>query len=982
MKKLFALIVLFTLAGVCAVAQNITLSGKVIDGENKEGMESATVQLLSLPDSTYVNGITTNSTGNYTISGLKAGRYALKFTCIGYRTNTMAVTLKAEETTHRVANVTLRSDAIALKEAVVKAEVPPVTVRADTMVYNASAFHTPEGSVLEELVKKLPGAEVDESGSITINGKAVKKILVDGKEFFSGDSKVAMKNLPTNMIENLKAYDKQSDLARLTGIDDGEEETVLDLTVKKNMNKGYFGNIDLGLGTKSRYSDNFIINRFSDNQHMTLTGSANNVNDMGFPGGGGGGRGFGFGRNGLNASKMLGFDFANDNGKRQGDAGYLEFGGNVRFNHTDGDTQSESAAANYISTRTSYTNSKNDQRSRSNSFNAEFRFEWQLTDKTNLIFRPNMSITMSDNWSRNSSVTFNDDPYKYSVNPLLNLDTDFHRSDSVVVNYNNSTSLGHSRGTSLNGQLQLSHNFNKSGRNITLRATYGLNDQNSEQLSYNGVQYWLYNDSSTVKQRFSTTPTKTWNYSAQFTYSEPIAKRTYLQFSYRYQYRYNKSERSTYSLEEFGLGTFATDHYHYNQFGLYLPSGYTSARDEDLSRFSEYHNYINELRLTLRVIRDKYRLNVGLMAMPQKSKFVQRYMGRDIDTVRSVFNITPTMHFRYQFSKISTLQITYRGQTSQPSMEDLLDITDNSNPLNIRRGNPGLKPSFRNTFNLEFNDYNQDHQRGLMARINFQNENNSVSQMVKYNEVTGGRETRPENINGNWSTNGFFMFNTALKDKRFTITSFSNVGYTNSVGFYWKQEELKSVKNSSKSTRLSERLSGTFRNDWLEVGINGSINYNSARNKLQTNGNLDTYTFSYGGNLNIQAPWGTTLASDISENSRRGYSDASMNTNELIWNLQISQSFLKGRAATISLQFYDLLREQSTVSRQLSALSRSDTRYNSITSYAMVHFIYRLNIFGSREARRGMGRGFGGFGGGFGGGRGGRPGGGGFGGPR
>jgi hypothetical protein len=371
--------------------------------------------------------------------------------------------------------------------------------------------------------------------------------------------------------------------------------------------------------------------------------------------------------------------------------------------------------------------------------------------------------------------------------------------------------------------------------------------------------------------------------------------------------------------------------------------------------------------------------------IPQRSRFTQNYQGVFKDTTRTVTNISPTADFRYKFSDVSQLRFTYRANSSQPSMSDLLDITDDSDPLNIRKGNPGLKPSFTQNFRLFYNNYIQNHQRSIMAHVNFSTTRNSISNMVTYNEQSGGSTIRPENINGNWNTFGMFMFNTAIDSAGyFNVNTFTTLRYNNNVGYVSVSRNEDSQKSTTRTTTIGERLAGSYRNDWLEVELNGSLEYMHARSELQSNNNLDTWTFSYGGSLQLTAPWGTQLSTSMNMNSRRGYNDASMNTNELIWNAQVSQSFLRGNALTLSLQMYDILHQQSTFSRTVDAMRRSDTEYNAITNYAMLHVIYRLNIFGGKNGGpRGHEGGPGGRRGcGFGG-PGGRPGGGGgFGRPR
>ena len=305
----------------------------------------------------------------------------------------------------------------------------------------------------------------------------------------------------------------------------------------------------------------------------------------------------------------------------------------------------------------------------------------------------------------------------------------------------------------------------------------------------------------------------------------------------------------------------------------------------------------------------------------------------------------------------------YRGNSSQPNMENLLPVTDDSNPLNIQVGNPGLKPAFTHNLRLFFNDYNMEHQRGIFTHANFSATQNAVSNSRVYNEQTGGWTNTSKNINGNWNAFGVFGINTALKNKKFTVGSFSNVRYNNNVGYQTtgKGAEAIEQKNTTTELSLNERLNGTYRNDWLEFGLNGTFNYTIERNKLNPDNNQKPYNFSYGANTTIRMPWSMSLSTNISNQSRRGYTDSSMNRNELIWNAQLSQTFLKGNA-TVSFEMYDILKKQSNISRSLTASGRSVYEYNGVNSYCMLHFIYRLNIFGSKAARDKMQgrRGFGG----------------------
>ena len=945
MKKSI-LMMLLLLVSIASFAQERLVSGAIIDRDTKDPIEQVTVQLLKT-DSTYVTGAISNEKGLFHLNAPENGKYLLKITSVGYKPTVKRVVIEQDKNL-ALGNVVVGADAIMLKGAVVTAMAQKVTLKEDTFVYNSAAYRTPEGSVVEELVKRLPGAEVSDDGTIKINGKEVKKILVDGKEFMTGDTKTALKNLPTSIIDKIKAYDEKSDLSKVTGIDDGEEQTVLDFNVKKGMNKGLMSNIDLGIGNKDRYSARGMGGYFNNNNRFMLFGNANNTSDRGF-GGGGPRRGFG-GGNGLNASKMLAANYNYEEKNK------FKFNTSLRWNHSDGDVWSRRSSENFMGSSSSFSNSLNQNFSRSDSWNGNIRLEWM--PDTNILFRPSISWTTNDSRSMGLSASFNQDPYQYTEDPLS--DEGIEKMDEVdaVINRQKSVSLSYSKNNNIRGMLQLNRKLNNKGRNVTLRMDAKYTDKDSKSISLQNAHLYLVQneaglDSTYQTNRYNLTPSKDYSYSAQATYSEPLWKATFLQFSYKFTYSYSKSDRSTYDFSKYSFDGISPE---YGAWGNYLgrlDGELGDYRDDKLSRYSEYRNYTHDIQVMMRFIRQKYNLNFGVMIQPQRSKFIQDYQGKYVDTVRTVTNVSPTLDFRYRFSKMSNLRVNYRGTTSQPSISQLLDITDNSDPLNISKGNPGLKPSFTQNFRLFYNNFVQNHNKGVMTYINFSTTSNSISNKVTYDETTGGRITRPENINGNWNVMGAFMFNCSIDSTGvWNINTDTNLGYNHYVSYLSLDKSQDSQKNTTQNTTWNERLSLSYRNDWLELSLDGTLAYNHAKNKLQPNSNLDTWQFSYGPSMTLTAPWGTSLNTSLSCSSRRGYSDASMNTDEFVWNAQLSQGFLKGKPLTVMLQFYDLLHQQSTFSRAISSVSRTDTEYNAINSYAMLHVVYRMNLFGGKDARK------------------------------
>ena len=932
MKKwvLGLLLMLMTASAFAQGGSRGRVSGKVIDADDKLPVMEATVQVLSLPDSTMVTGQSTNLDGRFSIH-VRPGNYVLRVSFIGYTSVEKKISITNAKPNLNVGTVEMSIDAVMLDAATVVAQAPEVTAKADTLIYNTSAYRVPEGSALEELVKKLPGAEVDESGKITINGKEITKIMIDGKEFFADDPNIAMKNLPVNIIDKIQAYDKQSDMARVTGIEDGEEETVLDLTVKPGMNHGFFGNVDGAYGTEDRYSGKLLANYFRDKNQFTVIGSANNVNDNSFPGGGG----FRRQENGLTAIKMAGANFATENEKFKSE-------GSVNFNYKDADQISKQSSETFVSTEnSSFKNAMDHSRNKTTNLTADAFMEWRPDTMTTLIFRPRIRYGKTDNANSQNSYTFNQDP-GYSTDELFSTD-DLSSlvPEDQIVNTVMRESLKKGDDLTLTGMMIFNRRLNNEGRNITFRGRYNYTNSSSEQFSLSTTEYFQQTPEELKEtlNRYIDTPTKSSEYNVRFTYSEPIFKGGFLQFSYNFQYSRSTTDNTTFD----------------------MPDNWTIDGDKtggtfnsDLSKSATYNYYNHQAEITFRWIREKMRFNVGMSFQPQRSTLSYTQGEYQVDTVRNVFNFTPTLDFRYRFSKTSQLRIRYRGRTSQPNMIDLLPITDDTDPLNVTKGNPGLKPTFTNNLRMEYNTFNTETQRGMFSFFNFQNTMNSISNRRTYNEETGGYTTMPENINGNWNIFGIVGGNIALKNKKYTINTFTRANYQNMVSYISNNADLYAAdKNTTKRLSLGERLRGTYRNDWWEVSLNGSLDYTHSRNSYQEQNNMDTYQFSYGASTNVRLPWNMTISTDISQNSRRGYTDASMNRDELIWNAQIAQDFLKGNAATVSVQFYDILKNQSNISRTISAAMRQDTEYNAIYSYCMVHFIYRLNLFGGKQGGQG-----------------------------
>ena len=947
MRHLTLLLAFWLLAatGVQAQEENeenrrLTISGQLLDSDQKEPMIQATVQLFLAADSAFVGGTVSDIKGNFIIEAPSNGTYRLKISSVGYQSIEREVILRRYQN-QELGRLLMSPESIMLKEAVVTGRAAQVVVRKDTLVFNPEAIRTPEGSAIEELIKRMPGAEVDEDGNITINGKEVKKILLDGKEFMLGDIETAIKNLPINIIQNVKFYDQSSDQARITGIEDGEKETVLDFTVKKGMNRGYMTNLDIAGGTQHRYASRGMGSSFTDKTRIMLMGNMNNKEENA-----------GWWNNrGLNASKMAGMNLNYDDGKK------IKADLSIRYNHRDGDNANENTSENFYSEEyRTFSNSNSKNLTRSNNWNGNMRLEWKPDTLTTILMRANGSYGTNDGRQTSLSATFSDDPYLYVADPLADDGIAEMYSRQKAVNHNQQASLSYGRNKNAWGMLQLFRRLNPRGRNITVRFEGSMGDSQQENTSNNEVHLFQVKnqagqDSTYFTARYNTTPSDNSGYVVNATYSEPLWKGAHLQTSYELRYNQNKSDRQTYDFSHMAVNPFAGIIPQYREWDPWLGSvrdNLDEHLDKSLSRYSEYKNYTHNIRLMLRYYQEKYEYNIGIHVQPQRSNFIQDYRNRYVDTIRNVTNITPTLDFRYKFTDQHSIRVQYRGDTRQPDITQLLDITDDSNPLYITKGNPGLKPQFTNSLNVYYNNYIQRYKRSIVVYANYRHIRNSISNLVRYNPETGGSVSQPENINGNWNINSGVTFNTAIDTTaHWNVGTDTRLRYNNYVS-YVAQQKADAEKNTTRSYNLSERLNLSYRNDWLEITADGWVNYQHSRNELQPTADLDTWQFNYGGQMIIRLPFGMEISTNIHENSRRGYNDPSSNTNELIWNGQISQTFLRSKTLVVALNFYDLLQQQSNYNRWVGATGRSDTRYNGINSYAMLHVRYRLNMFGGK----------------------------------
>ena len=911
MKKIISLFIavscLFPLLSHAAV-----INGVLVDSQDTTEMVEATVRLLMAnKDSTFVKGTTTDINGVFNIKGVKAGKYLLRFSYMGYDDVIKHVTVGEDGRDVNIGVVKMDPNTIMLKEAVVVGVKSAIVVKEDTIEFNADTYKTQANAVVEDLLKRLPGVEVGTDGKITANGKEVKKILIDGKEFFSDDPTVASKNIPADMINKLQVIDRKSDLARLTGVDDGDDETVINLTVKKGMNNGWFGTVNAGYGTDKRYAGNVMINHFRDGNQFTILGGGNNVNNLGF-GDGASGRFQRFGGDrGVTTSQYAGINF--NVGSKEDD--HFRVGGDIMYSHSDRDTRTKTARQYLFEDSTSYYDANTAARDKSHNLRGDFRIKWEVDSNNTIDFRPNFSFNFNKSERGDTSLTRAGDAARTYVN----------RSLSNFFNDGKSYEWG--------ARLIYNHKVaSHPGRSQSLMLNYRYSDVREDGDTYTDNTYYLLPDEDELIDQTANNRRKTHNVTGRLSWTEPIGdvkNARFLELSYRGNYRYTTSDKLVYDNDRTGVwpGGTITD----------------SEWNESLSNSFRNTFYNQEFSAGFRQVRKAYNLNVGISVNSAMSKSKDLInSARDIKE-RWAWSVAPYARFRYKFTDTRNLNFNYRLRANQPSIAQLQPVADVSNPLNIVIGNPELKPTFTHNINLRFGDFAQGAQRSIMAMVNVDFSQNSIVSTTTYDATTGGRMTSYTNVNGIWNAMAMNMLSFpfgASKVWYFSSHMFMRYSVTKGIN--------NDIENRSNTFNINYSPGLAFRNSVFDLEIRPRYSFQNNINTVQTSSNRNIHTWGGMFNGTYSAPFGLVISTDLSYSTTSGYS-AGYNTKQWLWNGSLAYQFLRDKQAALTISVYDILGQRKSVYRNVTANYIDDVIYNSLGRYGMLTFTYRFTTFKKGE---------------------------------
>ncbi len=906
-KTIFLLLLSALMTSVQAQTAMGTLSGKIIDKDTGESVPAATIRILTPEDSTLVTGASSTGEGTFLIP-VKHGNYIANISFVGYTPYFQEFTLSPTQPTVRLDTIALQEQSILLDEAVVTAAATEILVKGDTLEYNASAYKVTGMAVVEDLLKQMTGVEIDQNGVIKVQGKEIKKIFVDGKEFFSDDPKIASKNLPARMVEKLQVLDNKSEMEKMTGFDDGEEEMIINLTVRPNMKQGSFGNAFAGYGSQERFEVNALVNHMRNSDQMTFMGGINNTNNAGASdlgatmGGGGGGRTRGGGGNGINTAANSGFNFSKKVSEK------LEVGGNIRYGNNRSESLSKVYTQNLLSNGDTYEDQHNRSHSRDENLNMDVRLEWKPDSMTTLIFRPTLSFNNSES-----------------------METDLFSTTRVAgdtVNYGNADYNSRGNGNNIGGNLNFNRRLGKPGRSISVGLNVRSNDSENKAMNISNTYYTGNRADDLLDQRI-TNSNSSGNWSGSVSYVEPLGKQKFLQLSYNYRQGSSQSDKDTRTRDEEG---------NYTVF------------DTKYSKLNDNSSVNQDIGISFRSRSEKQNYNVGFSVYPTSSKR-KTYIGDSLisNITQNVTNYSPNAQYNYLWSRQKNLRFTYTGNTDQPSVNQISPVIDVSNPLNITYGNPDLKPAFMHRMNVRYQNSKPQENRFHMLTGSFNYTLNAIVTSRFTDPETGRKENTYRNVNGNWDGDLRFTMSQPLFSKKFTVTSTSNASYRVNNGFSNNEE------NISRQVNLSENMSFNYNSAKFQFSLRGNISYNKVQNSLE--GQQDREYFNYGSSAytTIYLPFDLNFQSDIRYATNSGYSDG-FKQNETLWNASLEKQILKQKNGLIRVKVYDILQQRSNIRRNVSSNFIRDTTTNTLTSYFIVHFVYRFNIFKGGASRGDMHR--------------------------
>ncbi|MEH0156946.1 TonB-dependent receptor [Limibacter armeniacum] len=918
MKQLLLTLLLF-FAVQSLWAQSAILKGKLEDTSDHTPLIGATLLLIDQQDTTKRIGTITDTEGFFNFKNVKPNSYKLQVKYVGYKT--IEQVLKLEAGINDVKTVQLSEDKQLLKEVVVEDKTSPAIVKGDTVQYNASAYKVNADATTEDLLKKMSGITV-ENGELKAQGESVQKVLVDGKTFFGNDPSIAMKNLPANVIDKVEVYDKKSDQAQFSGVDDGNSAKTINIVTKEDKRKGKFGKVYAGYGTDNRFGAGGNVNVFDGDRRFSVLGLSNNVNQQNFAmedlmsmnGSGGGGRGFGRGlqnfrvggQEGISTTNAIGLNYSDNWGEK------VEVTGSYFFNHAKNENR-KSLYRQYFSGNND--GQFYDELSEGNSTNLNHRFNFELEYKINennsLKIRPRLSVQQNESNNFTVGKTF--------------------LTDGTILNSTDNYRTTDSQGYSFSNSLLWRHSFTKKGRTFSIDINTDVNGNDRDNtLNANNV----FGDSEEVVEQQSSQENTKYELSAKTVYTEPISEHGKLVFEYEIGYANSYADRKTYDyqngeridVDSLLSNTFDND-YLTQEGGIKY--NFSKGRDMDFTIGAD----VKRAEL------------MGNQTFP---------INNETDYIFT--NVLPNLRLKVKLGKNNNLHFRYRARTNAPSINQLQNVVDNSNPIRLSSGNPNLEQEYSNSGGLFYHSFNMEKGSSFFMMLGFDQVNNQItnstiiaSEDMELADGTtlkqGASFTQPINMDGYWSINSNINYGVSSKLIKSKINFSTGLSYSKKPGMVGGEaNETQTISvwpGVSVSSNISEKVDFT---------ISSYSGYNVSESTLQPE--LDNKYFSLNSSfdLNLLFWKGFVFNNKLNHMFYSGLSD-DVEQNYMIWNMSLGKKFLEKNRGELKIGVYDLLNQNTSVGRNVTETYSEDTQNLALGRYFMLTFSYRLNKFGDDKPK-------------------------------
>ena len=929
MKSLYVLMVMFL--GFALNGQKIT--GTLIDNETKEPLSGAHLQLLKLSDSTLTDHIS-DAFGKFSIERVKKGNYILEVSYIGFDNLKKELSVNGDL---ELGSLALVSTTIQMEGVEVKGESIMAVQKGDTTQFNAAAFKTNPDATTQDLLKKIPGVRV-ENGQVQAQGEQVQEVLVNGKPFFGNDPRTALQNIPADVVDQVQIFDQQSEQAKFTGFSTGETSKTINIITRRNMNNGSFGRFYGGMGDQGVYKVGGNYNKFKGDTKISLLGMSNNINQQNFSsedlsgvmaGSGGGGRrgswrGGGAARdflvgqqNGIITTHALGVNYNDKWGNK------VDVSGSYFFNNTLND-------AFVITNRqfieeTSEINPVYAERSTTQSNNTNHRFnlrlDYKINDQTSILYTPRLSFQTNDG---NNQIIGGTSIGNLFVNSS---DYDFN-ADLNSMNFSN--------------ELLIRHKLKKEGRTLSLRITGGNNTNNGNSYLLSEVIGQIQSDTLDQLSRLNS---GAWNIGTDLSYTEPLGEKSMLQLSYRMNASFDDSDKKT-----FDYYVINND---YSDFNSYLSNVFTSDYI--------YHRFGSSYRLN----GEKSNFNIELEGQIANLDNLQSFPLED-NIQRNFINILPSFSYRYNLSRTQNLRVFYRTSTNPPSLTQLQEVIDNSNPLRLTTGNPNLKQQYQHRLFTRYSNSNVEKSTFFFAFLSGSYTSNYIANntyLARQDTLLtgsillqqGGQLIKPINMEeASWNVRAYFTYGMPLRFIKSNINLTSSINYSQNPGIINERVNLANTVGITLGTSLNSNIS-----EKVDFNIGTNLNINTVSNSV--NSRLDNTYYIHTTNLGLNWIFGKgfVFRTDLFHNSYNGLEET-FNQNYLLVNMGIGKKFLKDQRGELRLDIFDLLNQNTSISRNVTEVYLEDVQSAVLQQYFMLSFTFNLRKFNGQPTQGRSESGFGG----------------------